>query len=73
MLHLFGSGVHPQEEGMRLGEEISQIPYAVEISGKVTDENGEPIPGATVVVEGTNIGTVTDIDGNFDIDAEKEQ
>ena len=49
---------------------MSANPDAIDISGTVTDENGEPIPGATVIVEGTNIGTVTDIDGNFNINAE---
>ena len=39
----------------------------VTISGKVTDENGEPIPGVTVSVPGTGIGTATDIDGNYTI------
>jgi TonB-linked SusC/RagA family outer membrane protein len=38
------------------------------ITGKVVDENGNPIPGATVLVEGTNLGTATDIEGNFAID-----
>ncbi|MEN8115466.1 MAG: TonB-dependent receptor [Bacteroidota bacterium] len=37
------------------------------ISGKVTDEKGEPLPGATVVVKGTTQGTVTDVDGNYTI------
>lgn len=35
------------------------------VSGKVVDQNGEPIIGATVKVEGSNMGTVTDIDGNY--------
>lgn len=39
----------------------------VTITGKVTDENGEPIPGVTVSVPGTGIGTATDIDGNYSI------
>lgn len=38
------------------------------ITGKVTDAaNGEAIPGATVVVKGTNIGITTDMDGKFKI------
>lgn len=41
----------------------------VEISGRVTDERGDPIPGATVIIEGTSTGTATDIDGNFSLDA----
>ena len=35
------------------------------ITGNVADNNGEPIIGASVVVNGTKNGTVTDIDGNF--------
>jgi TonB-linked SusC/RagA family outer membrane protein len=39
------------------------------ISGSVSDEDGNPIPGATIVVEGTNTGVVTDFDGNYQINA----
>ena len=39
-----------------------------QVSGKVTSaEDGEPIIGASIKVEGTNTGTVTDIDGNFSL------
>lgn len=37
------------------------------ITGKVTDDSNLPIPGANVLLENTNIGTVTNIDGNFTI------
>ncbi|MFA5296940.1 MAG: TonB-dependent receptor [Lutibacter sp.] len=36
-----------------------------EISGKVTDNNGMPLPGASIIIKGTNTGTTTDFDGNF--------
>ena len=36
--------------------------------GKVFDENNTPLPGATVQVQGTNIGTITDFDGKFSIE-----
>lgn len=39
------------------------------VSGRVTDANGEPIIGATVRQAGTNNATVTDVDGNFTINA----
>ncbi len=39
------------------------------IKGKVTDENGDPLPGAYVHIEGTTIGGATDIDGNFSFNA----
>lgn len=38
------------------------------VSGTVTDEAGEPLPGVTVLIKGTTQGTVTDIDGNYSID-----
>lgn len=39
----------------------------VTVSGKVTDESGAPLPGVTVVVEGTQIGTITDSNGNYNL------
>lgn len=45
----------------------------VTISGVVTDENGEPLPGASVVVEETNSGQITDIDGKYKIRAYSNQ
>ncbi|WP_229239618.1 SusC/RagA family TonB-linked outer membrane protein [Echinicola soli] len=40
-----------------------------EVTGVVTDEEGEPLPGASVLIEGEpNRGTVTDIDGTYSID-----
>ena len=42
---------------------------AQSISGTVTDENGVPLPGATVLVEGTSNGVSTDFDGNYSINA----
>jgi TonB-linked SusC/RagA family outer membrane protein len=40
---------------------------AIDISGKITDENGLGLIGASVVEKGTSNGTVTDIDGNYKI------
>ncbi|WP_460571580.1 SusC/RagA family TonB-linked outer membrane protein [Flaviaesturariibacter terrae] len=37
------------------------------ISGRVTDENGQPIPSVSVQIKGTNRGTVTDANGNYTI------
>ncbi|HKI88024.1 MAG TPA: TonB-dependent receptor [Draconibacterium sp.] len=38
------------------------------ISGIVTDDGGSPLPGVTVIVKGTSIGTVTGADGNFQLE-----
>lgn len=39
------------------------------ITGTVHDETGNPLPGATVIVDGTSRGVATDFDGNFTIEA----
>jgi TonB-linked SusC/RagA family outer membrane protein len=40
----------------------------VKIKGKVIDEKGSPLPGATVMVKGSNVVVMTDFDGGFSID-----
>ena len=40
---------------------------SLEIKGKVTDTNQEPLIGATILVQGTEQGTITDINGNFQV------
>ena len=46
-----------------------------QVSGVVVDEKGEPVIGASIQVIGTTLGTITDIDGTFELsipdDAEK--
>jgi len=42
------------------------------VSGTVVDQNNEPIPGVSVVVDGTNKGTITDVDGNFSLSGVSE-
>ena len=44
---------------------------AKKITGKVMDATGEPIIGASVLVKGTGTGTVTNVDGNFSVDAQQ--
>ena len=39
------------------------------VRGVVVDETGEPVIGATIQVKGTSQGTVSDIDGNFNLSA----
>ncbi|MDC7217575.1 MAG: TonB-dependent receptor plug domain-containing protein, partial [Spirochaetales bacterium] len=43
---------------------ISTVPQKLT---KVTNENGEPIPGVAILVKGTTNGTITDFDGNYSI------
>jgi len=52
--------------------EISIVPdtqLEVTITGKITDENQQGLPGVNILVKGTTVGTVTDIDGNYRINA----
>lgn len=41
------------------------------IDGVITDERGEPLTGATVLIKGTNNGTTTDVDGKFNLSADE--
>jgi len=56
-------------DGISLNSDQNQVITPVEqqkqITGKVNDSAGVPIPGATVLVTGTNVGTITDFDGKF--------
>lgn len=45
--------------------ETNQQSDKKEITGNITDEYGEPLIGATVGIQGTSLGTITDYDGNF--------
>ena len=38
------------------------------VTGKVIGEDGEPVIGASIIVKGTTVGTVTDFDGNFELE-----
>jgi TonB-linked SusC/RagA family outer membrane protein len=40
----------------------------ISIRGKISDENGEGLPGVSILVKGTQRGTTTDIDGSFKLD-----
>lgn len=54
----------------RTDEFVQVIPQSVKkrtVIGTVKDSNGEPIPGASIIVKGTQTGVATDIDGKFEI------
>lgn len=48
-------------------EEFFNVQQQKNITGKVTDSSGSPLPGVTVVVKGTTIGIITDVDGNYSL------
>lgn len=53
--------------GDQMALEIQVDEEFVDVRGKVTNQSGEPIPGAAVSLAGTTTGTITDIDGNYSI------
>ena len=43
------------------------------VTGVVSDSDGLPLPGATIIVQGTTTGVTTDFDGNFSINVSEGQ
>ncbi|MDE7074129.1 MAG: carboxypeptidase-like regulatory domain-containing protein, partial [Odoribacter sp.] len=46
---------------------VPQQPERRMLKGKVSDEKGHPLPGVTVVIKGTSMGTATDTDGSYSV------
>ncbi|QHT65199.1 SusC/RagA family TonB-linked outer membrane protein [Rhodocytophaga rosea] len=44
----------------------------INVSGKVTDQQGSPLPGVTILIKGTNTGTVTNTEGDFTLQADEK-
>ncbi|TLX74629.1 TonB-dependent receptor [Labilibacter sediminis] len=49
---------------------LSAIAQQSTIEGKVIDTKGEPIPGASVILKGTTLGTITGVDGDYTLTGE---
>jgi TonB-linked SusC/RagA family outer membrane protein len=61
-------GVEINTPEILLPEEINEpIQQEIEIKGTVNDEIGMPLPGANVIIKGTNKGVTTDFDGNYSL------
>jgi TonB-linked SusC/RagA family outer membrane protein len=49
-------------------DEVDQQPGTkITVTGQVVEENGATVPGASIIIEGTSIGTITDMDGNYSL------
>ena len=48
----------------------TEIAQQTVVTGKVTDEDGNTLPGVNIIIKGTITGTVTDMDGNYSIEVE---
>lgn len=46
---------------------ILTVATFAQVTGKVTDANGEPLIGATIVIKGTSEGTITEFDGTYSL------
>lgn len=51
---------------------LQKVQQQKSISGQVNDENGVPLPGVTVSIKDTKIGTITDLDGKFTLKADAD-
>ncbi len=51
----------------QLRSDFSSVQQQKTVKGKVIDEDGLALPGVAIVVKGSTIGTVTDLDGNYSI------
>jgi TonB-linked SusC/RagA family outer membrane protein len=52
---------------------FAQGNVVLQISGKVTSDTGEPLPGVTVAIKGTSTGTTTDVNGGYTLTVPDEQ
>lgn len=52
-------------DGVYVVRELPPMAQAVRVSGKVVDEDGQPLPGVSVVLKGTTSGVATDVNGEF--------
>lgn len=54
-------------------EEVTvAVPVANIVKGKITDENGQPLAGASILVKGTTTGVKTESDGSFSLDVKPD-
>ncbi|MCL6217355.1 mucoidy inhibitor MuiA family protein [Zunongwangia pacifica] len=70
------SGMAPKLKTYYLGYNTLPPSYNLAnnaVSGKVVDRDGNPLPGTSVMVKGTTIGTVTDFDGYYSITIPNEE
>jgi len=54
-----------RKEIFRLAANVTTFALSVEIKGRVVNQTGQPLPNASVLIVGTNIGTATDNNGRF--------
>lgn len=65
------SQVHAYAISNKSTADLKNVQSEKIINGQVDDEDGMPLPGATVSVKGTKIGVITDFDGKFTLKADE--
>ncbi len=64
---------HSIKESLSSSNETNFTKFEAQtVRGRVTDEEGEPLPGASVLEKGTTNGASTDLDGNFSVEVSEE-
>ncbi len=66
MINSLTPGITPGKAGELISTEIT-------ITGRVSDEKGEPLPGVSIMVKGTQTGTASNADGSFSLDVPDEK
>ncbi len=49
------------------GNDFFSVNQQPKVSGKVSERGGQPLPGVTIIIKGTNQGTITDADGRYSL------
>lgn len=62
---------HVEGNNIMLMERSKTDPSKKKVTGVIIDENGDPLTGASVSIRGTTEGTMTDIDGKFELNVPK--
>ena len=65
--------IHVQKVSKKATSQLEVFIYDVNVQGTVTSDEGEALPGVSILVKGTTIGTVTDIDGNYSLSVPDDQ
>ncbi|MBE9509576.1 MAG: SusC/RagA family TonB-linked outer membrane protein, partial [Bacteroidetes bacterium] len=60
----------PEEMLKKTIEQQNVLPQGIVVTGKVTDEDGNPLPGVNILIKGTLAGAITNPDGNYSIEVD---
>ncbi len=60
----------PEEMLKKTIEQQNAPPQEIVITGKVSDEDGNPLPGVNILIKGTLAGTISNADGNYSIEVD---